>query len=61
MVAAEGAKVRSGYLERSNVNTMSEMVRMLDLQRDYQSMTKAMRTIDQTFSESGQRLASPGQ
>ena len=61
MVAAEGAEVRSGYLERANVNTMSEMVRMLDLQRSYESMTKAMRTIDETYSESGQRLASPGQ
>ena len=60
MVEAEGARVRSGHLEQSNVNTMSEMVRMLDLQRSYQSMTKAMRTIDEAYSQSGERLASPG-
>jgi flagellar basal-body rod protein FlgF len=61
MVEAEAAAVRSGFLERSNVNTMREMVHMLDLQRSYQAMTKAMRTLDETFSESGQRLASSGQ
>ncbi|MEF8794495.1 flagellar basal-body rod protein FlgF [Thiohalorhabdus sp.] len=61
MTATEGGGVRNGYLERANVNTMEEMVTMMDLQRRFEAMTKAMRTIDETFSESGQRLASPGQ
>ena len=61
MEEAEASVVRSGFLERSNVNTMREMVHMMDLQRSYESMTKAMRTIDQTFSDSGERLASTGQ
>lgn len=60
MTEANEARVRNGYLERSNVNTMQEMVRMMDLQRAYQSMTQAMKTIDKAYSESGQRLASPG-
>ncbi|MEF8794681.1 flagellar basal-body rod protein FlgF [Thiohalorhabdus sp.] len=61
MAEAEDSEIRGGHLERANVNTMEEMVTMMDLQRRYQAMTKAMRTIDETFSESGQRLASPGQ
>lgn len=61
MAEAEGSEVRNGFLERSNVNTMEEMVTMMELQRRFEAMTKAMRTIDTTFSESGQRLASPGQ
>ena len=57
MVAAEDADVRSGYLEQSNVNTMREMVRMIDVQRSYQSITKSMSTIDQTFSDASRQLA----
>jgi len=60
MAEATEARVRNGQLERSNVNTMQEMVRMMDLQRAYQSMTQAMKTVDKAYSESGQRLANPG-
>jgi flagellar basal-body rod protein FlgF len=60
MAEATEARVRNGHLERSNVNTMQEMVRMMDLQRAYQSMTQAMKTINEAYTESGQRLANPG-
>ncbi|HKL78671.1 MAG TPA: flagellar basal-body rod protein FlgF [Gammaproteobacteria bacterium] len=60
MQPADGVRIRNGYLEGSNVNTMEEMVKMMDLQRSFQSATKAMRTIDEAYSKNAQDLASAG-
>jgi flagellar basal-body rod protein FlgF len=60
MEPAANARVRSGAIEGSNVNTMEEMTRMVDLQRAYESMTKAMRTIHEAYNQNGRRLAEIG-
>jgi len=60
MRPAEDARVRNGYLEGSNVNTMEEMVHLMDLQRSFQSVTKGMRAIDDAYSRNAEDLASPG-
>ncbi|MFA9461472.1 flagellar basal-body rod protein FlgF [Thiohalorhabdus methylotrophus] len=60
MQPAENARVTNEHLEGSNVNTMEEMVHMLDLQRSFQSITKAMKSIDEAYSRNAADLASPG-
>lgn len=42
------SQVRQGMLEGSNVNTVDEMVRMIQLERAYQAQQKAMQSIDET-------------
>lgn len=39
--------VHQGYLEKSNVSTMTEMTAMIDLQRAYQTQQKIINTIDE--------------
>lgn len=43
----DNVTVRSGYLELSNVNAVDELVRMIDVQRSYQTFQKAMTTMDE--------------
>ena len=40
------ARVISGYLEQSNVNTVYEMVNMIAIQRQYESNQKVIKTMD---------------
>ncbi len=44
----EAATVLQGRLERSNVDAINEMIEMIDLQRQFESIQKAINTIDQT-------------
>ena len=43
------AVINSGYLEMSNVQTVSEMVNMITITRAYESNQKIMQTIDGTL------------
>lgn len=43
------ASVYSGYLEASNVETVSEMVDLISISRDYESNQKMITTIDSTL------------
>ena len=45
---AKGSEVHQGYLEASNVNSMTEMTEMIDLQRAYQAQQKIVQSIDET-------------
>ena len=54
----EGAKFKtadgqiySGYLEASNVNTVSEMVNLITISRQYESNQKIIQTIDSTLEK----------
>lgn len=53
--AAE-AGVRSGYLEASNVQVVSEMVEMISTSRQYESNQKLITTIDSTLEIAMNRL-----
>jgi len=46
-VAVESATVLQGRLERSNVDAVNEMIEMIDLQRQFESIQKTINTIDQ--------------
>jgi flagellar basal-body rod protein FlgF len=47
--AAHEATLRQGFLERSNVNAVDEMVSMIAVQRSFESSTRMMNMIDQTY------------
>jgi len=49
------AAVRQGMLESANVNAVDEMVSMISAQRSFESATRLMQMIDQTY----RRLTSP--
>lgn len=49
-------KIQQGFLEGSNVNIVSEMTEMIDLQRAYQSQQKAIQTSDDIDQQSTSRV-----
>lgn len=50
---AEGAAIRQGFVEGSNVMSIEELVRMIENQRAFEATQKAIQTIDETV---GRRL-----
>lgn len=54
-VAFEG-KVRQGSVEQSNVGAITEMIRMISVQRDYENGQKLVRTFDETLSRAVNEL-----
>ncbi len=48
--------INQGYLEKSNVSTMTEMTAMLDLQRAYQTQQKVINTFDNMDSKAISRV-----
>lgn len=55
-VPVEFPSVQQGYLEGANVNIVSEMTEMIDLQRAYQSQQKAIQTTDDIDQQSISRV-----
>ena len=55
-VPVETPSVQQGYLEGANVNIVSEMTEMIDLQRAYQSQQKAIQTSDEIDQQSTARV-----
>jgi flagellar basal-body rod protein FlgG len=41
----EKPEIKSGYIEMSNVNVVTEMVKMIDVQRSFETYQKIIRTI----------------
>ncbi len=52
----ESPNIQQGYLEGANVNVVSEMTEMIDLQRAYQSQQKAIQTTDDIDQTSTSRV-----
>ena len=50
------AMIRSGYLETSNVQVVSEMVEMISVSRQYESNQKLIQTIDSSLEIAANRL-----
>jgi len=42
----DGPKIKGGALERSNVNSMTEMVNLMAAYRDFESMQRTLKTLD---------------
>lgn len=47
----EKVKVSQGFLEKSNVNVVREMVEMIEVQRSYEANQKSIQTHDQTLGK----------
>ncbi len=43
------ARVHSGYLEQSNVESVQEMVNMITIQRNYEANQKVITTLDRSL------------
>ncbi len=52
-----GTSVRSGFLETSNVNAISEMIDVLAAQRSFESAQKVVTAIDSTQQKASNELA----
>lgn len=59
VVAPKDREVKQGYLEESNVNSMSALVDMVAVQRSYASVQKAITQMDQTNETITTQLARP--
>lgn len=51
IAAGEAAAVRQGFIERSNVNAVLEMTRMIDVQRSYEAGQSFLRAEDERMRE----------
>ncbi|MBF0225743.1 MAG: flagellar hook-basal body protein [Desulfobacterales bacterium] len=47
-ISDQSAKVKQGYLERSNISVVSEMTKMIEISRHYEAIQKMIRSIDET-------------
>jgi flagellar basal-body rod protein FlgG len=45
----EEARIKQGFLEESNVNPAQEMIDLIEVQRQFESVQKMVRTLDDTF------------
>ena len=52
-----GTSVQQGFLEASNVNVVSEMVNMIEAQRQFEAYTKVMKTTDDVDRKAYQQVA----
>jgi flagellar basal-body rod protein FlgF len=59
VVAPKDRDVRQGYLEESNVNSMSALIDMVSVQRSYASVQKAITEMDQANETITTQLARP--
>ncbi|MFH1851440.1 MAG: flagellar basal body rod C-terminal domain-containing protein, partial [Candidatus Neomarinimicrobiota bacterium] len=44
-------EIHQGFLEESNVNTVKEMISLMDLQRQFESAQRVVRTVDEALSQ----------
>ncbi len=51
-------EIRQGNLEESNTNSITEMIRMVNLQREYESSSRAVRTIDEMIQKAVNEVGS---
>jgi flagellar basal body rod protein FlgG len=59
VVAPKDREVKQGYIEQSNVNSMSALIDMVSVQRSYTSVEKAITTIDSSNETITTQLAKP--
>ena len=44
---AENFQLRQGYLEKSNVNPLTEVVNLIEIHREFEAVQKALRSADE--------------
>jgi flagellar basal-body rod protein FlgF len=53
---ADGAKLRQGHLEASNVNTAAEMVKLIETMRHFEATQKVVQGVDEMMERSLRKL-----
>lgn len=53
----ENVNVMQGNLEESNVNPINEMIQLIDLQRQYESLHRAIRSIDSALGKAANDIS----
>jgi flagellar basal-body rod protein FlgG len=51
IISPEDVSVRQGYVEQSNVNPTEEMIQMIEAFRAYESVQKAIQTMDEITNQ----------
>lgn len=57
-MAPDGIQVQQGFLEQSNVNSITEMVNMIEVQRSYEQNAKVISMYDQILGEASSQIGS---
>lgn len=60
VVEVEEPKIRTGYLEGSNVNAIGEMVRMIQIYREFEANQRALKTQDETVEKAVNQVGKVG-
>ncbi len=55
-VEPESLSVRQGYLEGSNVNPADEMIQLIEVQRQFETMQKMVRSLDDVFRMAAEQV-----
>ncbi len=55
-VEPESVSVRQGYLEGSNVNPADEMIQLIEVQRQFETMQKMVRSLDDVFRMAAEQV-----
>ncbi len=48
-IPMEEAEVHQGFLEEANINPAEEMIQLIEVQRQFESIQRMVRTLDETF------------
>jgi flagellar basal-body rod protein FlgG len=59
LIEAGDAVVRQGYVEKSNVNSVMELIRMIESFRNYETSAKVITTLDQTLDAAINQVGQP--
>ena len=57
ITTVENANVMQGNLEESNVNPINEMIQLIDLQRQYESLYRTIRSIDTALGKAANDIS----
>jgi flagellar basal-body rod protein FlgG len=53
---AMNSEIKQGFLEKSNVNAVEEMMGLIEVQRQFESTQKMVRALDDTFRSAVNQL-----
>ncbi len=53
---ALGARVEQGYVEKANVNVVTEMVNMIEVQRQFEAYQKVMQSVDTLDRQANEKI-----
>lgn len=58
VVGANGYSIKQGFMEKSNVNPLEELVKMIEITRSFESNQRAVQSIDETLGKAVNEVGS---